>query len=150
VTGRSPLQVSGPLAAPAARFTPLPTLAAVSSPAGPPSPPRHPDYRFSLANERTLLAWLRTALALVAGGVAMTQFVPDLGFPAGGPVVSIGLLLAGLGTALAGHRRYLRNEAAIAADQPLPTSGAARWVTAGVAVLVVTLLALVVAEVLRG
>jgi putative membrane protein len=39
---------------------------------------------------------LRTALALVAGGVAMTQFAPDLGVPTGGPVVSIGLLLAGL------------------------------------------------------
>src|SRR5690625_5828275 len=31
-----------------------------------------PDARFSLANERTALAWLRTALALVAGGVALT------------------------------------------------------------------------------
>ena len=122
----------------------------MSSPAGPPSPPRHPDYRFSLANERTLLAWLRTALALVAGGVAMTQFVPELGFPAGGPVVSIGLLLGGLGTALAGYRRYVGNEAAIAADEPLPASGTAGWVTAGLAALVVALLVLVVIEVLRG
>jgi putative membrane protein len=122
----------------------------VSSPAGPPPPSGHPDYRFSLANERTLLAWLRTALALVAGGVAMTQFVPELGFAAGGPVVSVGLLLAGLGTALAGYRRYVRNETAIAADQPLPTSPAAVWVTAAVAVLVVALLVLVVVEVVRG
>src|SRR3954468_1766943 len=102
----------------------LPRLTAVSSPAGPPRSPGHPDYRFSLANERTLLAWLRTALALVAGGVATTQFVPELGFPAGGPVVSIGLLVGGLGTALVGYRRYLRNETAIAADQPLPVSPA--------------------------
>jgi putative membrane protein len=122
----------------------------VSSAAGPQPPARHPDYRFSLANERTLLAWLRTALALIAGGVAMTQFVPDLGFPAGGPVVSVGLLLSGLGTALAGHRRYLRNEAAIAADQPLPANPAAAWVTGLVAVLVVALLVLVVVEVVRG
>jgi putative membrane protein len=116
----------------------------------PASPPPHPDYRFSLANERTLLAWLRTGLALVAGGVAMTQFVPELGFPAGGPLVSVGLLLAGLGTALAGYRRYVRNERAIAADRPLPPSGAARWVTGVVAVLVVALLVLVVAEVVRA
>jgi putative membrane protein len=122
----------------------------VSTPAGPPSPPRHPDYRFSLANERTLLAWLRTALALVAGGVAMIQFVPDLGFPAGGPVVSTGLLLGGLGTALAGYRRYVRNEAAIAADRPLPANPAAAWVTGLVGVLVVALLVLVVVEILRG
>jgi putative membrane protein len=122
----------------------------VSSPAGPPSPSRHPDYRFSLANERTLLAWLRTALALVAGGVAMTEFVPELGIPAGAPVVSIGLLLAGLMTALAGYRRYTRNETAIAADQPLPTSPAAAWVTGLVAVMVVALLVLVVVQVTRG
>jgi putative membrane protein len=122
----------------------------VSSPAAPPSPPRHPDYRFSLANERTLLAWLRTALALIAGGVAMTQFVPELGFPAGGPIVSVALLLGGLGTALAGHRRYVRNETAIAADEPLPVSSAAGWVTGLVAALVVVLLVLVLLEVTRG
>ena len=27
-----------------------------------------PDYRFTLANERTFLAWVRTALGLLAGG----------------------------------------------------------------------------------
>ena len=35
-----------------------------------------PDYRFTLANERTFLAWIRTALALIAGGVALVQLVP--------------------------------------------------------------------------
>jgi putative membrane protein len=122
----------------------------VSSSADPSAPSSHPDYRFSLANERTLLAWLRTALALIAGGVAMSQFVPDLGVPAGGPVVSIGLLLAGLGTALAGHRRYVRNETAIAADEPLPASAAATWVTGVITLLVGALLVLVVLEVVRG
>ncbi|WP_369140677.1 YidH family protein [Modestobacter versicolor] len=121
----------------------------MSSQEVPPSPQGHPDYRFSLANERTLLAWLRTALALVAGGVAMTQFVPELGVPAGGPVVSLGLLLGGLGTALAGHRRYVRNERAIAADQPLPASALTGWVTGLVAAVVLALLVLVVVEVVR-
>jgi putative membrane protein len=37
-----------------------------------------PDYRFSLANERTFLAWLRTAMALVGGGFAVAQFLTDL------------------------------------------------------------------------
>ncbi|WP_327251936.1 YidH family protein [Streptomyces sp. NBC_01244] len=37
-----------------------------------------PDYRFSLANERTFLAWIRTALALIGGGFAVDQFLPDL------------------------------------------------------------------------
>ncbi|MFC7482946.1 YidH family protein [Luedemannella flava] len=35
------------------------------------------DVRFLLANERTLLAWLRTALALMAGGVALAQLAHD-------------------------------------------------------------------------
>ena len=39
-----------------------------------------PDYRFSLANERTFLAWLRTTLALLAAGVAVD--VIDIGVPA--------------------------------------------------------------------
>ncbi|MGC9666238.1 YidH family protein [Planosporangium sp. 12N6] len=34
-----------------------------------------PDYRFSLANERTFLAWLRTGLALIGGGLAVAQFL---------------------------------------------------------------------------
>ncbi|MBF6174786.1 YidH family protein [Nocardia blacklockiae] len=33
------------------------------------------DYRFTLANERTFLAWIRTALGLLAGGVAVHTLV---------------------------------------------------------------------------
>ena len=39
---------------------------------------REPDYRFSLANERTFLAWIRTALSLLAGGVLLEQFATRL------------------------------------------------------------------------
>src|ERR1700736_255021 len=42
---------------------------------------RELDYRFTLANERTFLAWIRTALALLAGGVAVVQLVPALSIP---------------------------------------------------------------------
>ena len=37
-----------------------------------------PDYRFTLANERTFLAWIRTALALAAGGLGAIALLPDL------------------------------------------------------------------------
>ena len=36
-----------------------------------------PDVRFSFANERTFLAWNRTALALIATGIAATQLLPQ-------------------------------------------------------------------------
>ena len=40
-----------------------------------------PDYRFTLANERTFLAWQRTALGLLAAAVALVQLVPELTIP---------------------------------------------------------------------
>src|SRR3954466_11944945 len=90
----------------------------------PEEPADHPDYRFTLANERTLLAWLRTGLALVAGGVAVATYAPDLGVPWASAAVALALVLTGLGVALAGFSRWRANEAAIRNDRPLP----ARWV----------------------
>lgn len=58
-----------------------------------------PDYRFTLANERTFLAWLRTALALLAGAVAVVHLVPEFGFE--GARRLVGALLAALGVAVA-------------------------------------------------
>ncbi|WP_332600534.1 MULTISPECIES: YidH family protein [Citrobacter] len=40
-----------------------------------------PDYRFSLANERTFLAWIRTALGFLAAGVGLDQLAPDFAMP---------------------------------------------------------------------
>ncbi|HEX2247025.1 MAG TPA: DUF202 domain-containing protein, partial [Arthrobacter sp.] len=37
-----------------------------------------PDPRFTLANERTFLAWIRTSLALLAGGIAVEAFTTAL------------------------------------------------------------------------
>ncbi len=53
-----------------------------------------PDYRFSLANERTFLAWIRTALGFLAAGVGLDQLAPDFATPvirepAGVVVVSV-------------------------------------------------------------
>jgi putative membrane protein len=108
----------------------------------------HPDYRFTLANERTLLAWLRTALALVAGGVAVATYAPDLGIPGGSGAVALGLVLIGLGTAVGGHRRWRANEDAIHDDRPLPRSPALGLLATAVAVVVVVVGVLVAVEVL--
>lgn len=68
------------------------------------------DYRFSLANERTYLAWTRTALALIAGGVAVLRLLADsdVGFIAAYLLVGLGVLVS-----LAGLRRWRRNEQAM-------------------------------------
>jgi len=108
----------------------------------------HPDYRFTLANERTLLAWLRTGLALVAGGVAVATYTPDLGVAWGSALVAFALVLTGLGTALAGFSRWRANEVAIRADAPLPASWLAPTITAALASVVVVVAVLVGVEVL--
>ena len=113
-----------------------------------PNRPAHPDYRFTLANERTLLAWLRTGLALVAGGVAVATYAPDLGVPWGSAAVAFALVLTGLGTAVAAYQRWRANEQAIRDDRPLPASWLAPTVTAALAAVVVVVAVLIGIEVM--
>jgi putative membrane protein len=115
----------------------------------PDDPPRHPDYRFTLANERTLLAWLRTGLALVAGGVAVATYAPDLGVRWGSAVAAVALVVLGLATGLAGYGRWRANEAAIRAGAPLPVSRLVPAVAVGLAAVVVLVAALVAVDVAR-
>lgn len=110
----------------------------------------HPDYRFTLANERTLLAWLRTGLALVAGGVAVATYAPALGAPWGGAAVALALVLSGLGTTLAGYGRWRGNEDAIATGGPLPGSRLVPAIIAAVAAIMVVVGVLVGLEVIGG
>jgi putative membrane protein len=80
-----------------------------------------PDYRFSFANERTFLAWVRTALALIAGGVAVDAL--DLLEPTYVRVALAGVLLAlGLLCAASSWVRWARSERATRRGEPLPSS----------------------------
>jgi putative membrane protein len=79
-----------------------------------------PDYRFTLANERTFLAWFRTALALIAGGVAVVQLVPALAFPGARQLLGILLTVAGGGLSLAAVLRWSRVQAAMRREEDLP------------------------------
>lgn len=80
---------------------------------------QEPDYRFTLANERTFLAWVRTALALSAGGLAVLSVLSDL---AGAEILGIMLLALSFATAGNAYRRWANNEAAMRLGEPLPTS----------------------------
>ena len=83
---------------------------------------RAPDYRFSLANERTFLAWIRTGLALLAGGLACAQFLPPLPIPHLREIIAIGLLLFGGVVALRAVDHWARTERAMRLGQELPGS----------------------------
>jgi putative membrane protein len=89
-----------------------------------------PDARFTLANERTLLSWLRTALALVVAGVAIVALA-DLIRPAWLVDVTAGLAFGGGAlTALVGYVQWQRVERALRRAEPLP-SGVGAMVVIG-------------------
>jgi putative membrane protein len=83
---------------------------------------QEPDVRFSLANERTFLAWNRTALALIAGGLAVTQLLPPFDVPGTRRILGVPLVVLGGVLGYLSYRRWEANEAAIRAGAPLPAS----------------------------
>jgi putative membrane protein len=110
---------------------------------------REPDYRFTLANERTLLAWVRTALALDAAGLGVVRFAPELGWPGSREAVGGVLVLLGTATAWSGYRRFLATDRAIRAGDPLPAAAAPRVLAAALAVISLAVLVLLVVDQLR-
>ncbi|HWH30691.1 MAG TPA: DUF202 domain-containing protein [Mycobacteriales bacterium] len=90
------------------------------------------DARFLLANERTLLAWVRTALALVAGGVAVEQFADDV---AGHSWFAAVVIVLGVGCAVAGAVRFARADAALKRGR-VPATGIAGYLLAGAVAVV--------------
>lgn len=79
-----------------------------------------PDYRFSLANERTYLAWIRTALGFLAAGVGLDQLAPDFATPLIREVLALLLCLFAGMLAIYGYLRWLKNEKAMRMKEDLP------------------------------
>ncbi|HYF71708.1 MAG TPA: DUF202 domain-containing protein [Nocardioides sp.] len=96
-------------------------------------PGEEPDPRFTLANERTFLAWVRTALAMLAGGVALHA----LGLPGTTWVrttLAVVLVLFGALVTVFALVRWGRVERAMRTRQPLPGFGLGYLLTVGVVV----------------
>jgi putative membrane protein len=109
--------------------------------------PRHvfeagtePDPRFTLANERTFLAWIRTALALVAAGVALEAFAlplqPTLRFTAAMILLALGLVVPTLA-----WFTWTSVERALRESAPLPSSRIALPLAIGVSIVAALLVA---------
>ena len=93
-----------------------------------------PDYRFTLANERTFLSWVRTALALSAGGLLALTVLDDV---RGEQFLGIGLLVISFLTAATAYRRWALNERAMRLNAPLPPSRLPLLMAIGVAIVAV-------------
>lgn len=80
-----------------------------------------PDPRFSFANERTFLAWNRTALAVIGGGLAADQLL-QAGPEGGGHTVGVALIVLGAVIVVGGYLRWRSAERAMRLRVPLPQS----------------------------
>lgn len=81
-----------------------------------------PDYRFSLANERTFLAWIRTALALLAGGLLLYQYgtsITPVGLRLG---LCAGLIMISGAMSMGAYFQWRRYDHAMRQEAPLPKS----------------------------
>ncbi len=102
-----------------------------------------PDYRFTLANERTFLAWIRTALALAAGGLGAIGLLPDY---AGSELLGVALLGLSFLTAASAYRRWALNERSMRLGEPLPPSRLPMLMAFGTAIVACVAAALFVID----
>jgi putative membrane protein len=99
-----------------------------------------PDARFTLANERTFLAWNRTALALVVAGLAVAQLLPPFaGVPWGRSAIATPLILLGAVMSVLSYVEWKANQRALRHREPLPRSQLPRILA--VTITVIALLA---------
>ncbi|TMV64048.1 DUF202 domain-containing protein [Thioclava sp. BHET1] len=98
------------------------------------APEHEPDYRFTLANERTFLAWVRTALALLAGAVALAHFARPLTERDPDKLLGLALVMASILAILYATWHWHRVQQAMRRDAPLPGGGAI-WFLSGLVVL---------------
>ena len=95
-----------------------------------------PDARFTFANERTFLAWSRTALALVVGGLAIAQLLPPFpGVPWGRHIIGTPLILLGCAVSVISYLEWKASQRALRHGQPLPRSRLPQILAIAIAVI---------------
>ena len=103
-----------------------------------------PDPRFTFANERTVLAWSRTALALVVAGLGVVQLLPPFpGVPWGRHVLGVPLIVFGAVVAVVAYGEWVKSQRALRLGQPLPRS-VMPWLLAVVITVIAVIAAVVV------
>jgi len=108
-----------------------------------PADEAEPDARFTLANERTFLAWSRTALALVTAGLAIVQLLPPFpSVPWGRRVIGTPLILLGSAVVIISYREWTVKQRALRRGEPISRSRLP-WILA-VTIAVIGLIAVAV------
>jgi inner membrane protein YidH len=88
-----------------------------------PAPTDHePDVQLSLANERTFLAWERTALGVITAGLAITQLLPSFDLPGARRLIGLPLIGLGIVISMVSLWEWRANQQAMRNDRPLPRS----------------------------
>jgi len=111
-----------------------------------PSAEHEPDVQLALANERTFLAWQRTALGLITAGLAITQLLPTFEFSGGRRLIGLPLIGLGIVVALVALWEWRANQDAMRRDRPLPRSYLPLVVAVVVALVALVGFVLVVVE----
>ncbi|SOX54807.1 DUF202 domain-containing protein, partial [Mycobacterium ahvazicum] len=109
-----------------------------------------PDYRFTMANERTFLAWQRTALGLLAAAVALVQLVPEMTVPGARRLLGLALVVLAILTSGMGLLRWQQADHAMRRGDPLPRHPSPAYLAVGLSLVGVVALGLVVLKVVSG
>jgi inner membrane protein YidH len=97
-----------------------------------------PDARYTFANERTFLAWTRTALAFILAGLGIVQLLPPFpGVPWGRHLLGVPLIALGAAIAVVGYVQWAGNQKALRRGEPIRQSPLPRLLAAAIGALAI-------------